>query len=91
MPCETHETDDDEGADDCEACEKSDDIATYRATIYSRDARISELEAELAAERDRWSTLRVWAQQVGRTSVILRMSDLEDLIPGPSTIRKETP
>ena len=53
MACKQHESDE----DDCDACEKSADLATYSATIYSRDARIAELEVALDEEIARTDAL----------------------------------
>lgn len=53
MTCESHETDQDEGSDDCEACELGREAERW-------STRAAVAERELAAERARWAALKEW-------------------------------
>ena len=75
MPCENHDADADEGADDCEMCELGDTIQALR-------------EDRAAWER-RWEGLRQWVNDsaiplLSDIGVLTKMLDIESSEPMPS-------
>ena len=72
MPCENHDADADEGADDCETCELGDTIQALR-------------EDRAAWER-RWEGLRQWV--LSDIGVLTKMLDIESSEPMPSVTPK---